>query len=74
MVVGVSVVASRSGLRWFDGGPNGIACRDAFAAFGCGGDIAIGAMAAGASAEEAVEIANIHHVECGLGVDVFKLR
>jgi len=41
-----------------------------FWAAGAGADYAIGAMAAGKSAREAVEIACLFDVNCGLGVDV----
>jgi len=41
-----------------------------FWAAGCGADYAIGAMAAGKSAKEAVEIACKFDNQCGLGVDV----
>lgn len=40
---------------------------------GSGGDLALGAMAAGKSAAEAVEIANRFEVHCGMGVDVIDL-
>ncbi len=47
--------------------------EDRFSAWGSGRDYAIGAMAAGATAEEAVEITSRHCVDCGLGVDVISL-
>ena len=43
-----------------------------FWAWGCGGDLAMGAMAHGASAKEAVEIACRFDINCGLGVDVLE--
>jgi len=45
--------------------------QDPFIAFGCGREFAIGAMAAGATAIEAVEIASRHNPDCGRGVDAF---
>jgi ATP-dependent HslUV protease subunit HslV len=44
------------------------------AAIGSGGDLAIGAMAAGADAETAVRIAIAHDAECGGDVHVFDAR
>ena len=41
-----------------------------FWAGGCGADYAMGAMAAGKDAKEAVEIACRFDINCGLGVDV----
>lgn len=42
-----------------------------FGAWGSGSDVAIGALSAGASAEDAVKIAIKHHAECGGKVHVF---
>jgi ATP-dependent protease HslVU (ClpYQ) peptidase subunit len=41
-----------------------------FWAAGCGADYAMGAMAAGKTAQEAVEIACKLDINCGLGIDV----
>lgn len=43
-------------------------------AFGSGNECAMGAMAAGATAKEAVEIANIISEGCGFGVDSFDCK
>lgn len=43
-------------------------------AWGSGGQVALGAMAAGASATKAVEIANIHAEGCGFGVSTFTFK
>jgi len=43
-------------------------------AWGSGGQIALGAMVAGASATKAVEIANTHAEGCGFGVSTFNLK
>jgi hypothetical protein len=40
-------------------------------AFGSGADFAIGAMAMGASARRAVEVANDHSWSCGFGVEAY---
>ena len=45
-----------------------------FMAWGSGRDLAMGAMAMGADAKRAVEIASMYNVYCGGGVDVFDLR
>lgn len=47
--------------------------EDNFHAWGSGADIATGAMAAGASAVEAVRITCRHNVYCGVGIDYVKL-
>ena len=43
-----------------------------YCAWGVGMDLALGAMAAGADARRAVEIACIHEASCGFGVDVYE--
>ena len=45
-----------------------------FFAIGSGAELAIGAMAAGKSAREAVEIACEHDINCGMGVDVLEVN
>ena len=47
--------------------------KDAFIAFGSGRDWAMGAMAMGADARKAVEIANQFCTGCGLGVEAYDL-
>lgn len=47
--------------------------EDQFCAWGSGCEFAIGAMSAGATAYQAVEIASKHCGTCGQGVDVFRL-
>lgn len=44
---------------------------DPFAAWGAGRDFALGAMAMGADARKAVEIASKFNVYCGMGVEAF---
>ena len=48
-----------------------IVVKDEFWAAGSGGDLALGAMAMGATAEEAVEVASKYNIYCGCGVDRF---
>ena len=45
--------------------------EEPFMAWGSGAELAIGAMAMGASARQAVEIAGRFSASCGLGVDAF---
>ena len=42
-------------------------------AWGCGREIAIGAMAAGADAYEAVRLTSEHNCFCGNGIDAYKV-
>lgn len=46
--------------------------REGFFAFGSGRDFAVGAMGAGATIEQAVEIASRYCISCGNGVDVLE--
>jgi len=55
----------------YEGVSNPISCEDEFSAWGSGMEFAIGAMAMGATAVEAVEIASYHCEGCGRGVDSF---
>lgn len=51
--------------------PVGIPCEDPYMAWGSGADFALGAMAVGATAVEAVLAASKHSTTCGMGVDSF---
>lgn len=53
--------------------PQCIQIKNKFWAWGSGKDLAIGAMAAGASAIEAVKIASKYDDGCGLGIDSFNI-
>ncbi len=46
---------------------------DSFGAYGSGRDIAIGALAMGATAVQAVEIASQFDINCGMGIDWFSM-
>jgi 20S proteasome alpha/beta subunit len=48
--------------------------EDPFMAWGCGREFALGAMAMGATARKAVEVACRFNVYCGNGIDAFDLR
>lgn len=64
------VVEASGRLFFYEQEPVKQEVLDDFIAFGSGRDFAMGAMAHGASAKEAVEIASRFNIECGLGVDV----
>jgi ATP-dependent protease HslVU (ClpYQ) peptidase subunit len=68
------VVASAAGVVFFERTPVAIPIEDEFQAWGTGRDYALGAMARGATAREAVEIAMRFDTSCGLGIDEFSLE
>lgn len=55
----------------FEDSPYPIVVNDGFWADGNGGDLALGAMAMGATAEEAIGVASKYNIYCGCGVDRF---
>jgi len=61
-------------LLQYENDPHAMAVEDPFYAWGSGGDIAIGALAMGASATQAVEVASQFNVNCGHGVDAFDIK
>ena len=63
------IVASASGVKVFERQPIATAIEDEFMAWGSGRDYALGAMARGASAQEAIETAMKFDSGCGLGID-----
>ena len=65
------IICRSSGLYYTDSLPCWFKTKEKFTAFGSGRDVALGAMAAGASAKKAVEITNALCTSCGLGVDSF---
>lgn len=69
------LIVARSGgkLVYFDWLPVEQPVMDPFMAFGAGRDYALGAMAMGADAVQAVEIASRYCASCGLGVDWFEV-
>lgn len=68
------ILVTKKGVFEYEQRPVKQPLLEKFFAWGSGRDFAIGAMAAGASAKRAVEIANRYSVGCGLGVDVARLR
>lgn len=68
------IVVTREGVKFFERLPYAIQPDPApFMAWGSGRDFALGAMALGASAVEAVEIASRFDVHSGMGVDSMAL-
>lgn len=63
------IVASKGGVCFYEGHPVAVHCEDKFAAFGSGRDVALGALAMGADAIKAVEIASMFQSDCGNGCD-----
>lgn len=67
------IVVDEHGLKRYEQSPIPIEHGRNACAFGSGQDLAYGALAMGASAEQAVNIANQYSPSCGQGVDVFTL-
>lgn len=65
------IVASKDGLVFYEGQRCPIKILDPFTAFGTGRDVALGALAMGANAIKAVEIACQYQSDCGNGCDWF---
>lgn len=61
------------GLVYFDWLPIEQPILDPFMAFGAGRDFAMGALAMGAGAAQAVEVASRFSASCGMGVDAFEV-
>lgn len=61
-------------IHRYEDNPHPILIRDDFWAAGAGGDLATGAMAQGASAIQAVVIANRFNPACGMGVDILSFE
>lgn len=67
------VVATPKGVHWYEQECVLIPVVGPFQAWGSGQDFAMAAMAMGATAKEAVELANSLSSTCGMGVDVVEL-
>lgn len=63
------IVASKKGLVVYEQCPTPIVFKDKLQAWGSGASVALGAMAMGADARKAVEIACKYDIYCGLGID-----
>ncbi len=68
------IVFSASGVLEYETSHHGVPVKEPFFAWGAGKDLAIGAMAMGASAREAVKVASRYNVLCGLGVTALTVR
>jgi hypothetical protein len=68
------VLMDSSGVYCFERLPVRQYFEDPFMAWGSGRDYAMGAMAMGASAKQAAEIASQFNVYCGNGISVFSLN
>lgn len=66
------IVVNHQGVRRWERGPVAMEHGTYACAFGIGRDFAYGALAAGADAVEAAEIACHYSNHCGLGLDIFK--
>ena len=63
------VVASKTGCKVYERHPVAMPIEDSFMAWGSGRDYAMGAMAEGANARRAVEVAMKFNTACGMGID-----
>lgn len=61
-------------LWYIDRQPVWIPIQDPFMAWGSGEDFALGALAMGATARQAVEIACRFSADCGMGIEEFQLN
>jgi len=68
------IVASKHGIVVYEQCPTPIKFPDKLQAWGSGGSLALGAMAAGADAKKAVLIASKYDIYCGLGVDAITVK
>ena len=68
------IVASESGVVYYERTPEPVQLLDLFMAWGCGREAALGAMAMGADAVKAVEIASRFILYCGNGCDSYRVR
>lgn len=59
---------------YYEKTPEPIESRDDFSAWGCGREAALGALALGASAQKAVEVASQFILYCGRGCDFVRVN
>jgi len=67
------IVANKDGVKVYQQQPYPTFVEGHFTAWGAGREVAIGAMAMGADAVRAVEIASYHCEGCGRGIDFFEV-
>ena len=68
------VASAKTGVMSYEGDPNPIKFGWTTHAWGSGAPMALGALKMGATAVEAVEMANENNIYCGLGVDWAQIR
>lgn len=68
------IVFTERGAKVYEQAPEPIILTKPFMAWGSGRDFAMGAMAMGADARRAVQIASKFNIACGMGVDVVRIR
>lgn len=68
------IVADETGCWFYERTPHRILVADPYMAWGSGSDIAIGALAMGADAKRAVEVAIQWSSECGFDAEVHAVR
>ena len=68
------VVVENGKVFYYEQEPEPQFIEDRFFAWGSGRDFAMGALAMGATAEQAVEIASRYNIYCGLGCDVIQIK
>lgn len=67
------IVISATGVLVYEQQPFPVPVEDPFMAWGAGRDFAMGALACGASASDAVKVASRFDTSCGMGVDEVRL-
>ena len=68
------LVADKDGVVFYEREPRAQKVEEPFMAWGSGRDFAMGAMAMGADARQAVEVASRFSTNCGGGVDWYDLQ
>lgn len=68
------IVVMRDKVMFYSRWPAPVLLEDKFMAWGSGQDFAVGAMAAGKNAIEAVEITCLYSDACGVGIDAYDLK
>ncbi len=68
------IVFSAAGVIEYETSHHGVPVKEPFFAWGIGKDLAIGAMAMGADARQAVKVACKYNVLCGMGVTALTVR
>ncbi len=68
------IIANPLKIFYFERTPDPVEILDDFMAFGCGREVALGAMAMGATAVQAVQVASRFVIGVGNGVEAFTVR